>query len=559
MFDNKQKKVISLIVFLFSLTMFLWFIRSAKLNLTVSSSIFWMPTFFMTISVMYQITNFSNGNKFVKYILIEILTITFLFRILAVVPLREFLPGMDDGYYTYLATSWIKEFGYPVTSEDISPGYGLDLAKWAIIHILSITAGYILNVNLYTLVSWLPSIYSSFGLVFVYIIAKQLYNDERVALFSTLAFATFSTCIDLYPRYIREGLAVVFLTAAIAMHLRAIKTNNEIRFKVVTIIFILTTMLTHPFTGMMSVLFFTFLLLTFHFEKKVLKNSSGCDISPSLSFLLITIVTFFSIQFYIEGGLFNMGLSLVDNFFSAGKEYSYIITVPTPYEPDIRNTVIKYGNWAYILLFATIMLYEVIKKRDCKNLCIVFFTACWSGFMFIWYGIIVKTGDIDVIGIAARLFVFVYPFVLMAVSHTILEHRRHCTKLLSAILIGFIFINIIVMPFISFNNWDTIRFSDKKDGIIINPYDGSQERCAITWFNKYTQKQSVYTFDDKDNNIIKLLAIQSNIWGNPEMRDWMKNYWVIIKINSGYQINSTQTLFKSVYDNGEITIYTKVR
>jgi hypothetical protein len=544
---------ITIILFLISVVIFNIFLLHAKNNTPINSLYFWIPVFFVITLIIYQTVNYSSDIRFVALILIEIFVLTFFLHICEVAPLNGYLPGLDDGYFYYGNTVMIEKYGYPLPP---FLEYNLGNAKWPILHFLFITTHQLLGIDLFNLAVWYPSIYSSIGVLFIYIITYVLFKKIPVALFSSLACAALSSYIGMHVRYINEGLAFFFFLIALSLFLLSkvnqVDSKTCLKYQILCIFFAIMAIFSHHFTGLMLVIFFCVMYLS-EIVCKYFFRDDFQSIQPSIFFLVILFGLFFFIQLFIENGFLGMVLSIKDALFQSQESVSYVFTVESPHEDIIKSFILKYGNWFFSALFIIIIILFLIFYRADKKYNIIFYFFSWCFLGFCWFVALIKTGTTNALGGGARIFIFIYPFVLMAVSYILYNRSKVLNYLLVFLLVGFIFINIATIQVISFEKPEIIHFTDLRDVTTLNSNDGTQEYLSVLWIKYIQNKEEVSIRDDFRTQLLKFYFVIHGIILDKQR--FVNQGVILYRYKMGNYNRLLITSEVKMYNNGEIVIF----
>ncbi|MCW3130943.1 MAG: DUF1616 domain-containing protein, partial [Methanophagales archaeon] len=251
--DN-QKKLLSSLLFFLSFIFLIRFIDLIRNGIPQNFIFFWIPVLLIFACPLYKILTFKGERNWLPLILFEIILIAFIFRAIRIFLIKDTLPGMDDGYIFLHSTEYIiqhQDFLFT----------GSDVTKWPFIQLLTIIISEISDFTLFNCALFFPTLLTSISMVFVYLIAKEVYGDKKAALLSCLAFSPYFYSALIGARFQYQNLAFIFLLICLFLFFKNFEVKN-LKFHSLTLFFIFGVTLSHHLTNAFLVAFFVIILLS---------------------------------------------------------------------------------------------------------------------------------------------------------------------------------------------------------------------------------------------------------------------------------------------------------
>lgn len=528
---------------------------------------FWLAIPGIFAPIVYQIYRFSLTSSTKFLILFEIALIVLFLNLVQIMLWHNLLTTGGDAYVNLIAIDSIKTYGGTLTSSVLTTD------KWPGLQLISIVISEVGGIKLYDIALFSPLFYQILAVIFAYLFIKELYN-ERVALLACTIFAPFQYLWIFNSQFRPEILAYVFLFLCIFAYTRKInEASTRLRFSLLALLFIICLVITHPATTVVIVSFFVVMLLVFESPRlpKLKNQARGVLVESPLPFALFAIVIWLAYWMYIGEPFFvtlvEVSRELYTPVVAAGavEQLGYVPRVPL-----LKEVVLGRVNAFYLLLFMGLMAYEIFKRRDCKTWLTDFWVVGWVAFTVSLYFVLGERPGM--VFPQNRIHLFSYPFVLMAVSHTITQLGSVRKKILfNTLLVGFALLNIFSIQFIPLSplsssspfplaQWDTTQ--DLKVAEWIEPGEGS----TIVFGGmsgiilRYMKKGSVLTQDIAvfDDNMKRLkgstwLVLNPNSPGFVR-RSGAVEAGVTLDEETLSKIPNT-TWLQKVYTNGKIEIY----
>jgi len=370
--ENKDK-------FLFSL--FLFLSLSYLYNLlfqfcgNIDTLLFWILILSLILILLYEI--FHSGMH-AHYVLIQILAISVLLKLVYQVGYYG-LRG-SDVYFDYNFLKHILEHGGFDLAQ--TEGYG-SIPGWPMLHLFATNFVMILEINVLTVAKYLMTIISSFVLVGIYLTSKVIYSNKKIALFSSLVFATIPKFIHFDNLFIRQTFVIVMMSLVVFLIIKYAVEDDDCRLLIVFLFLLPAIILGHHFTSFILSIFFLIYLL---FMSLILKNyrvlgkffaktydyinrrqdvliKKKMNLQMLFSLFLISLVAYW---------LF-ITVNIPERFLDVMLEIFGFVEVGTPYAEEagitdpiltVRGHIIYYGFFIFHFLFAFILLLLSFLKKD---------------------------------------------------------------------------------------------------------------------------------------------------------------------------------------------------
>lgn len=467
------RKLLAAIVFFISFALLLRFVDLFRNGVEQNSIFFWLLILCIFTSVMYQIFRFGNSGGWQWLIMFQIMLVTFFFQTISLLLTDGSLLFSDDAYVLFHSAQYIK--GHPdffIT--------GPEYSKWPISQLLALATSELCNIKLFTVFKFLPPIVSTLGILFVYLIAREVYDTRRGGLLACLLFGSFWFFGLTHSTFHPQFLGFFLLLACLFAYFKSRKSgHSSIKYISLAILFMLVIMATNYTSNAFLVAFFTVALI-YGMLRKYVKEPSPTTTGPwstSFTFVALALVAWLAYAIYVTEPLFGYVTRTLAELTSPVTygSVSHGLTGGPITEPVLRDYISRWGQNAYVFIFGAMMMYEILRARSCTHRHADLLFTSWGGFgLLVYLGtVIFLVSGIGALGL--RIQVFVYPFILMMVAHIILRlgggKRR---KLLGLLLIGFLLINVASFSFVPSN---LIGYASQP----VNYGDGKQEIRASEW------------------------------------------------------------------------------
>jgi len=446
------RKKVPILVFIWAA--FLFFLN-LQINLLdeYDVAIFWLSILLMFGIVIYQIF-FLKNNTFVLFeIFIVYLSLHLTFQV------GFYGLGESDSYIDY---NFFKNI---LNDNSFILGQGVD--GWPMMHIFSSSLSLTTKIDPLLIAKFFPAFISSIIVIPFYLLVKNIYKNQKVALFSCLIFGTIPQFMIFEGLFVRETFAL-FIMILFFYILYISKQRGDYPFILLTIILIPAVVLSHHFTSFMLIIllgtyFVVSKIIPFLYRKdaKILSRLSG-KINIKIIFLMILVST---ISYWIFHAVFIMdySLSVLSELIGVQKVTSYATQLQIV---TFKGNVMYYGFFFFHILFSLILLIKIIMTKIYQKIedvsFILFFFFC--GF----YAFI--AGYFSSLSIfPERLLPFGWMFGIMPLTGFLLISKKKLyKKILVVLLISFVIFNLynIELDYYTGNASHTGVVATEKDYLI---------------------------------------------------------------------------------------------
>lgn len=418
-----KKFTISLITFIMLWTLLVVYLFEYRSN----TYVFWILAISMASLIVVQI-NYSNSRNNFYAIYIEIIMSYIALRMIsfAVVGFTGMF-GLDN-YYELNAMNYLLEIGkwvpYPQVIDTVS-GYPAA-------HILGVSLQLITTLKIEQFMLLFSTLIGIFTLIFIMLIGKTTYKDDKVTLFFSLGLSFIF--LSAYMNYGRMILSIILFFIIVFLILR--NHRQKISFTILIVLSMVTLLYAHPMAPIILLIFvIMFIFLKFLFDKGLFKHifgkvsnvNSTDKINISLNFGLLLAVLILAYFTFVS--LWQQNLLL--NTFNVLTGVNASQTVGTASATPLSWQIFLFGQIAIGLLLTIIF----IKYRNLiNNYSSSFFVIFGSGLAIFSFVSYVLGQDI------VRFTIFFWPFVLLPFAYIVEKSGK--SKILSIIIVLFIVINI---------------------------------------------------------------------------------------------------------------------
>lgn len=343
-----------------SILVFIWAALLFFLNLQINLAdeydvaIFWLSILLMFGTVIYQIFFLKNNS----FVLFEIFIVYLSLHLTYIV-----------GYYGLGGSdSYIDYNFFKTILNDNSFILGQSVDGWPMMHIFSSSLSLTTKIDPLLIAKFLPSFISSIIVIPVYLLVKNIYKDQKVALFSCLLFGTIPQFMIFEGLFVREIFAFFIMILFFSI-LYISRKRSVYSFTLLSIILVPVIVLSHHFTSfMLIILLGTYLVVSkvisclYRKDVKFLSRLSG-KINIKIIFLMILVST---ISYWIFHAVFIMDYSYIVFSELIGVKkvttYATLTNLGTPIV-TLKGNIIYYGFFFFHILFSLILLIKIIKIK----------------------------------------------------------------------------------------------------------------------------------------------------------------------------------------------------
>ncbi len=355
---------VATLAFILGALVYILFMVLLRYDLRPSVFIFWASAVLMVAAIVYHIFKCPNSEKF---ILLEIFLFTLLIHLESVLPYQAGVIGDDFPLY-YYAIEAVMEHGIPIpvdvsASPPISDIYhGIRIPPLAWYPAMIFTTGFtstISGVDLIATSRWLPSLWSSFAPILVFLFSRSIYNDSRPALLAALGVSTVARYITTHSQLFRESMAFIILLFLVYMLYAAYRKDRG-NLKIIVILFAITLVLTHYFVSIIWIILLVVIIVWLKLIDYLTEKRRLPSVSPGQAMLGIGILSgtlAFTHWMYMEIEVLPTIANQFRNLIRYGEP---TLTSPTQYSA-LKDMITSSGVWFFLVSFAIIILWEVSK------------------------------------------------------------------------------------------------------------------------------------------------------------------------------------------------------
>ena len=424
-------KKASILVFIW--TAFLFFLN-LQINLLDEYDvvIFWLSILLMLGTVIYQIF-FLKNNTFVLFeIFIVYLSLHLTFHV------GFYGLGGSDSYIDY---NFFKNI-----LNDNSFILGQSVDGWPMMHIFSSSLSLTTKIDPLLIAKFLPSFILSIIVIPLYLLVKNIYKNQKVALFSCLIFGTIPQFMIFEGLFVREIFAFFIMILFFSI-LYISRRRSVYSFTLLSVILIPVIVFSHHFTSFMLVILLGVYLVVskiipflYRKDAEILSRLSG-KINIKIIFLMILVSV---VSYWIFHAVFIMNYSyIVFSELFGLREFTtyaaYNLNLGTPIV-TLKGNIIYYGFFFFHSLFAFILLIKLIKRKNNQRIEDTSFT------MFFFFCMFYAFLSLYVLGSSIfpdRFLPFAWVFGIIPLTGFLLILKKDLyRKILVLLLISFVVYNL---------------------------------------------------------------------------------------------------------------------
>jgi hypothetical protein len=339
---------------------------NSDINLFYNNLLFWVPVMGMMVILFYQILSFSS-NEYT--ILVEL----FLFYLCLhlVYQLGFYGLGSADAYSDYAFFKTI------LATNHFS--LGGEISGWPILHILATEIVELTNFGPLQIAKFLPSFISSMLLLPIYLLAKGVYNNKKVALFACLIFGTIPQFVEFEGYFVREVIAVFFMVLlfyAVYTYKKNPKENRQ--FLALFLLLVPVLVLSHHFSSFLFLVLLT-LFLVMNWLVPLIYKPKNVDLKSRMNlntiFMICTVALFaywiYSASLVWENiGIFFKGLFGINDVSSYLQQAQLTGSIVS-----LRGNLIYYGFFVFNTILGCVLLLKLIIDNNREKIEDSFFTS----------------------------------------------------------------------------------------------------------------------------------------------------------------------------------------
>ena len=514
--------------------------------------------FCLTFQIIYTPKN-------TVHILAQLIIFRYLLQMIFVVPV-EGLFGYDTMPYLKSAELFYL-YGFNIPHGLDSFGIANSINSWPGLSIFALSIESLSGLELFSVAKYVPSITSSFGIIFIFLISKQISKSNQIAFLVVFMSMSVIQYVEFHSWFVREFLAFIYFLITVYLIKKKIILNSKFEISVLYILVLGAITITHHFVSLILIIYIA--IIAFH--KYILCKSMQQNVNFNTILFLTTVLI---ICYWMYFG--KMPFVLLSNFLGDIINQSLNFQSANDLGGDyvnrfsLRRFIIVNGNIFFVIFFGLVSFISILKKSS--TIKIINFTFILSLFLVFSLSLIFP----DRIHIIPdRVYMYAWPFVFVTAFDL---YNMMKTKYKYVLL-------IISLLFVVFNIWSIapyIYLDDSQPEYEFNQVDYRQSNIhysSIYWINhSYTlQATDIIIGSSTAKDLIQpmlnvfvssnpqLLAegmITTNfniLYFDTEMFEIIRgvrgspNYKVPHAVYNIY--NNNVELYKN-YDNGRIEIYT---
>lgn len=384
---ERNEKILAII---FTMAFTIFFIN-LNFNFDYSQPLYWISLLSMLGCIIYHI--FKIDNPKIGIVLCEILVLNVCLHLIYQVGFSG-LYGRDS----YDDLKFLEIILYN-NHFDLNVERGV--SNWPNLHLLSAFMANVSGIDHFLLAKYFPTFFTCITVMGIYLLAKEMYDNYKVALLACLIFITIPKFVSFGSIFIREIFGI-FAIIFCFYFIYASKVKDK-RFTILSLLFIVSIVFSHHFSSfvflVLILIFMTLIYLIPFLQKKNLTlNRSKTDINE-LKFLNINLQTIFFIILVILLGYWiyqaffvweNVG-RFVANLVTLGElpDYSASTGITTGIV-TLRGYIIYYGFFLFFGLFGLILALKLFFERNKQKIeestMIIFLLFCGAyGFISVFF------------------------------------------------------------------------------------------------------------------------------------------------------------------------------
>ena len=356
------------IIFFVCIILLYLYLLSVRLYIPLPSALYWVSVVTAILSVIFQVINLPPSNDF-KLLLFEVIVLSFSLDLTFLIPLYGF--GETDSYLGMIFTRKIVESNYLPTA---SLEYPVSLVFWPTIEIWAAELHHVTSISVFSIAKWLPSIviHSLFVLV-SYSFVKKIFEDQRIALLSTLLLSTVQIAFQYSSKFHYENYGqVILMTGLLLIALRG--KDKGVAYSILILLCLAAAIFAHHFTSLVMVIFlaiqFVVTRITSSPRGVILLGTKSRDsrMFVTIELVAFAIVAVFSYWLYIYTWplivMVRWGLTILhgDPTSTLG-QLGYGLPQTWLF---LRGQIIYWGFILFHVVFAFILLSDVLFRRRGK-------------------------------------------------------------------------------------------------------------------------------------------------------------------------------------------------
>ena len=332
------------------------------------------------------------------------------------------------------------------------PQYIGSSSYFPMIHTLGAQLSLITDIDLFTVVKWFPSLLDVALIPLLYLLVRNIFKEERIALLSALLFVGMQHHILLSSLFIRETIALVLAVCCIYLYFSARSSAHPATHYALSMMCLVGTVLAHHLTSFMLL---AFLLIHFlvtkmselPFLRRTYFGDNVTGMKFTITFVLFAFVAVFTYWTYVVVSPLYTLATFTREILTPSQwgiaTYSEVAGISATSILTIRGYIIFYGFYSFLLIFGAILLYHLLSRAKNSRVETYSFTLylflCGLAGLVAMYVVGYRAGP-------ARYLMFGWLFGFAPLVVAILKGKRKLlTRIGIFLLVAFMFFNIYMI------------------------------------------------------------------------------------------------------------------
>lgn len=475
-----NRKVSTVGIFFAATVMLILYLLSMRYHTYLPMALFWIAIALMFGTIVYQSLTIERSPGYTSVVLLEIAVAALAFHLIYQIPYYGL--HSSDAYIDMASLKGILYSGFVYGD----PKYIVITSYFPMIHILGAQLSLITNIDYFAVVKWFPSLLDVALIPLLYLLVRNIFNDNRIALLSTLLFASLQHHIAFSSEFIRETIALVLAVCCLYLYFSARSSSHPVAYRALSIMCLIGTVFAHHLTSFMLLAFLlVHFMLTWVSERPSLREAYfGDDVAGekiTTSFLSIAFVAPFAYWTYVVASPFYTLISFVKDLVTPsqwGQTLPELTSVSPVAIATARGHIIFYGFYSFTILFALILLYSLLPRTKSNRVEKYSFTSflflCGLLSLISLYLVAAKANP-------DRFLMYGWLFGFAPLALAILKDKQEWFRQIGIfLLVAFMFFNVYM---IDSTAWDAhaegvALATSEEDYALANAFDFSQGTIA---------------------------------------------------------------------------------
>lgn len=435
-------KKISFLVFIWSSVLFSIGLQYDLLDV-LDILLFWLPILIIIFVIIFQIF-FLTDNRFVLFEIFIFYILLHLIYTMGYYGLRG-----SDSYIDYNIVKII------LNNNHFNLGHSA--SGYPMIHIFSSITSLIGKIDAFQVAKFIPSLFSSLIVLPIYLLSYYVYNNRRIALFSSLIYGTIPQFVSFEAVFVREVLGLFAMALFFCL---VYISDKKLNYRLYLLIFVLIpfAIFSHHLTSILllslliiylivsKILPYIFIIIQFFYRKGkyIIRELSSKVNMKILIIILVFSISLFSYWAFLYGLDFAWGLiydvvSDISGTRNAGGTYSEAMGFWSPIV-TLKGNIIFYGFFLFNFIFSLLMIFKFFKKDikqkiEDSTFMLFYFLCMFLGFLTMFV--------ISFLAFPERFLPYGFMFALIPLSGFIIILKKDShKKIIVALLVFFMIFNL---------------------------------------------------------------------------------------------------------------------